>query len=366
MCQFGAVCNRQKGRRRTMELIDNQEVIRQRDPQDALSVIANSSEQVLWEAILEQTTDDNFMPSQIILAGMGGSRLGGMMIKKWLDHQYSLGQSFEIVSDYTLPNYINDDTLVICFSVSGNTEETLSSLDDAQIKGAHVAVIASGGKLIEIAKERSLPYVQLDKVSQPRYGVMMHIRAITKILEYHGVAIGAYEEIAKLSDTVEKYIATLLPNIPITENPAKQLALHCAGKTPIIYSSSLFSPVAYKWKISFNENAKNTSWWNEFPEFNHNEFIGWTSHPVEKPFAVIDLRSDFDHPRIAKRFELTEKLLSGRRPAAHEVRLHGDSVLSQMICGAIFADFTSIYLAVLNGVNPTPVDLVEELKRELA
>jgi glucose/mannose-6-phosphate isomerase len=97
----------------------------------------------------------------------------------------------------------------------------------------------------------------------------------------------------------------------------------------------------------------------------HNEFIGWASHPVEKPFAVLDLRSRLDHPRIQRRFELTEKLLSGRRPAARSIELHGDSVLCQMICGAMLADFASIYLGILSGVNPTPVELVERLKTEL-
>jgi len=306
------------------------------------------------------------MPTKIVIAGMGGSCLAALAVRKWLDAVYDLRTPVEVVRDYQLPNYVDDTTLVICFSVSGNTEETLSCLDDAGIKGARVAVIASGGKLIDLAHERTLPYVQLAKISQPRYGVIMHLRAITKILEHYSVANGAYAEIATVADAARDFTATLAANVPTIDNAAKQLALQCAGKTPIIYASALMSPVAYKWKISFNENAKNTAWWNELPEFSHNEFIGWTSHPVEKPFAVIDLRSSFDHPRIAKRFELTEKLLSGRRPAAHEVWLHGDSILCQMICGFVLADFTSIYLGILNGVNPTPVDLVEELKKELA
>jgi len=349
-----------------MELLDDINQIRERDPQDALGVIANAPEQATWEAVIEQATSDDFMPSRIVLAGMGGSALGGLIAKKWLDYQYHLAQPFEIVRDYVLPNYVDHNTLVICFSVSGNTEETLASLDDAQIKGAHVAIVASGGTLLEIAKERNLPFVQLQTISQPRYGVIMHLRAITKIFAHYGVTLEAYDEIASLSDIVADFAKTLTPDVATTDNFAKQLALHCQKKTPIIYSSSLFAPLAYKWKISFNENAKNTAWWNEFSEMNHNEFIGWSGGVLDdKPFAIIDLRSSFDHPRIAKRFELTKKLLAGMRPAAHEIQLHGDSVLCQMLCGVIFADFASIYLAILNGVNPTPVDLVEELKKEL-
>ncbi|MCL2037488.1 bifunctional phosphoglucose/phosphomannose isomerase [Candidatus Saccharibacteria bacterium] len=349
-----------------MEILEDLNVIRQRDPQDALGVIAEAANQAAWEAVLEQVGDDVFAPGQIVLAGMGGSALAGSIAKKWLDYQHDLSQSFEVVRDYTLPNYVNSDTLVICFSVSGNTEETLAALEDAQIKGAHVAIVASGGKLLEHAQEHNLPYVELAKISQPRYGVIMHLRAITKILAQHGITLNAYDEIADLVGPISDMVASVAVDVPTVENPAKQLALQCAGKTPIVYASSLFAPLAYKWKIGFNENAKNTSWMDEFPEFSHNEFMGWASHPIEKPFAIIDLRSQFDHPRIGKRFELTEKLLSGRRPATHEVWLRGDSVLGQMLTGIIMADFTSIYLGILNGVNPTPVELVEQLKKELA
>lgn len=137
------------------------------------------------------------------------------------------------------------------------------------------------------------------------------------------------------------------------------------GKTPVFYAGTLMAPVAYKWKISWNENAKNVAFWNELPEFNHNEFIGWSSHPVEKPFAIFDLVSRFEHPRILKRFEVSDRLLSGRRPKAHTVELKGQTPLQQMLWADILADFTSIYVAILNGVNPTPVDLVEKLKVEL-
>jgi glucose/mannose-6-phosphate isomerase len=225
--------------------------------------------------------------------------------------------------------------------------------------------IASGGKLLDIARERNFPLVQLFKVPQPRYSSIIQLRAITKILEHYSVTSGAYDAIAALTEPVSELIAGATPDICTTDNPAKQLALACVGKTPIIYASHQFASVAFKWKISFNENAKNTSWWNELPEFSHNEFIGWSSHPIEKPFAIIDLRSSFDSPRINQRFELSTKLLSGQRPEPHEVWLHGDSVLCQMICGFILGDIVSIYLGFLNGVNPTPVELVERLKAEL-
>jgi len=152
----------------------------------------------------------------------------------------------------------------------------------------------------------------------------------------------------------------------VDKNYAKQLALLAVGKTPVFYGGTLTAPVAYKWKISWNENAKNTAFWNELPEFNHNEFIGWTSHPVEKPFAVFDLVSHLEHSQILKRFEISDRLLSGQRPKSTVVNLQGDTAIKQLLWGSILADFVSIYVAILNGVDPTPVPLIEKLKQELA
>lgn len=345
-----------------MDLLDNLDAVRSLDPEGALDIAGDSASQLRWEPVIEQADDGDFRPSRIVLAGMGGSGLAARAIKNWLQLQCPL----EFVNDYVLPKWVNEETLAILISVSGNTEETISSFEDAQNKGARIVVMATGGKLIDLAKERGVPYVELLKVPQPRYGSIIQIKAISKVLEYYDVAEGLLEQIKILDESVSSMIGQIKPEVPTTDNFAKQLALKCVGKTPIIYSSTLFSPVAYKWKISFNENAKNTAWWNELPEFSHNEFIGWSSHPIEKPFVVIDLRSNFDRPRISERFELTDRLLSGKRPSAHEIRLHGESVICQMICGFIMADYVSIYLALLNGVDPTPVELVERLKRELS
>jgi glucose/mannose-6-phosphate isomerase len=124
-------------------------------------------------------------------------------------------------------------------------------------------------------------------------------------------------------------------------------------------------PAAYKWKINFNENAKNVAWCNSIPEFCHNEFIGWSSHPVEKPYSIIDIRSSFDNERVTKRFEIVDRLLSGKRPAAQVVQAQGDTLLQQLMWSVVFGDFVTLYVALLNGVDPTPVDLVEKLKVEL-
>ena len=151
----------------------------------------------------------------------------------------------------------------------------------------------------------------------------------------------------------------------IDSNSAKALANELVGKTVIVYAGPKLWPVANKMKICINENAKNTAWCNQYPEFNHNEFIGWTSHPVEKPFAVVEIRSTLEHERVQKRFAVTEKLLSGNRPHPFVINPKGDSLVEQLLWTVGYADIVSVYLAILNGLNPTPVELVEKLKSEL-
>lgn len=345
--------------------LDNIEQVRRADPEGALEVISTSAEQLKFQPELHNFSNHHKI-TNVVLSGMGGSCLAGLIVKNWLNLDYNFATPFEITRDYQVPAYVNEHSLVICVSVSGNTEETISSLNDAIAKSAQVVIVTSGGKLLDIAKQNHLLYVQLDKISQPRYGVSMHLRVIASILaKYQLIDNQPFDELASSYNVVNKFANSLTADISTDHNPTKQLALDCVGKTVLTYSSSQFYPLAYKWKTSFNENAKNTVWCNEFPEFNHNEFIGWTSHPIEKPFCVINLRSNLDNPRINQRFDLTERLLSGNRPAAHNVILTGDSYIQQVLCGVIMGDITSIYLGLINGVDPTPVGLVEKFKKEL-
>src|SRR5581483_3852160 len=123
---------------------------------------------------------------------------------------------------------------------------------------------------------------------------------------------------------------------------------------------------AYKWKISCNENAKNVAWWNELPEFDHNELMGWSSHPIEKPYALVELRSKLEHPRVQKRFEVGERLLSGRRPTPNVIEVQGKTLLDQLVWALAFGDFVTMYLALLNNVNPGTSDIVEKFKKQLS
>ena len=207
----------------------------------------------------------------------------------------------------------------------------------------------------------------LPKAEQPRYAVLANLKALAVILEHAQLSREDYaaDQIKQAANFLQFAVKSWLPTEPTAQNPAKKLALELAGKSPVIYAGPLLAPAAYKWKINFNENAKNVAWWNELPEFDHNELIGWSSHPTQKPYEIIELRSKLEHPRGQKRFAVGEKVLSGLRPAPNVVEVQGENLLEQLLWVVNFGDFVSIYLALLNNVNPAPVDLVERFKKEL-
>jgi glucose/mannose-6-phosphate isomerase len=345
-------------------MLDDNNVLRQRDPEGALGVAAAQFEQAQFSVQVANPDNDGRQITRVVVAGMGGSALAALLAKTWL--KVELAIPFEVVRTYDLPEYVDYNTLVIASSYSGNTEETVSGLGQARDRFAQVAIISAGGKLKEIAKSNTIAHVELPAHLQPRMAVIYNLRALIAVLAHFGVVnYDRFGEIADVANWLHEETRQWTSDVTTDKNYAKQLALTAVGKTPVFYAGSLMSPVAYKWKISWNENAKNVAFWNEFPEFNHNEFIGWSSHPVEKPFAIFDLISNFEHARILKRFEISDRLLSGKRPKANNVMLKGDTVIAQMLWGSILADFVSIYVAILNGVDPTPVDLVEKLKTEL-
>lgn len=345
-----------------MSVLDDLKMIHERDAQDALGVAGKQLEQYRYNFGFSWQPDRPI--HSVIVAGMGGSGLAAKAFKSF----GGLKVPFEVVQDYNLREYIDENTLVICSSYSGNTEETLSGLDQAVNNSANpmVLVIASGGKLLDYAQNNSLPYIQLPGGFQPRYTFGYQYRALTEIFDQIGLTSGLVNKLELATDTLGQTITGWFADVPRDQNIAKQLAEELMGSSVVVYASNLFSSVAYKWKISINENAKTIAWWNSYPEFNHNEFLGWTSHPVDKPYKIVNLVSELDHAQVQKRFEISEKLLSGQKPAAETVKLVGSSLIEQMMYGVALGDFVSLYLALLNGLNPTPVDIIEKLKHELA
>ncbi len=345
-------------------MLDDQNIIFQRDPNGALDAVKTLPSQAKFQpVIVGDFKSRSFL--KIIIAGMGGSALAADMVHVLVRQQ--LAVPLEVVKQYSLPAYADESTLVIAISHSGNTEETLSCYEQAKGLGCTIAVMATGGSLIDKAKQDQVPYIEIPNGAQPRMSTVYHLRSLLFVLnDLHLIGDSLFSELTESADWLGSHIDRWAPNIPTEHNYAKQIAELSAGKIGMFCGGELTAPIAYKWKISWNESSKNLAFWNQFPEFNHNEFIGWTSHPIEKPFAVFDLRSSFENPRILERMDLSDRMLSGRRPHVKSIDLEGESLLRQLLWGLAFGDMSSIYLAIINNVNPVPVELVEKFKKELS
>lgn len=344
-------------------MLDDLKLIHERDVQDSLGIAEKQWQQLDYEFDLPDLSFSYKDIENIVFAGMGGSALGASLSQTWPGYKIP----FEISRDYKIPKYVGQNTLFFASSYSGNTEETLEALKHAEKAGAKIVVIASGGKLAEIASQNHYPIAIIPQVTQPRYATLYSFKALCSWLMKIGLMDkdSSNSEIKKAVEFLRQATMQWRPDVATSQNYSKQLAQEVIGKSIVIYGGSLMYPAAYKWKISFNENAKNVAWCNSYPEFNHNEFLGWTSHPQDKPYAIIDLRSNLEHPQVQKRFEVSEKLLSGRRPAPLIVEVQGETLLEQLLWSVALGDFVTLYTAILNGLNPTPVDLIEKFKKEL-
>ncbi len=344
--------------------LDDLKYLHQIDASDALGLASKQWQQLEHEFSLDITGVSGPIEN-IVHSGMGGSALWALLSQSWPGYL----KPFEVVRTYDIPAYVNEKTLFIASSYSGNTEETLSSLAQAEQKHAKIAIITSGGKLLDIAKEKNYTLVELPKIDKPRYGALYGLKGIVMLAEKLGLVVaGSSAELATTAMFLGRSIAEWVPDLPTSQNPAKQLALDIVGTSPVMYGGPLLATAAHKWKISFNENAKNVAWEYAFPEFNHNEFTGWTSHPVEKPYSIMYLQSSFDNERIKKRFDLSDKLLSGRWPSPHRIDAKGETIPQQLLWTVAMGDFVSLYVAFLNGTNPIETgdnDIIEKFKGEL-
>jgi glucose/mannose-6-phosphate isomerase len=346
-------------------VLDDLKLIHMRDAEDALGKAQKQWEQYKYDFKFSWQPSETI--KKVVVSGMGGSGLAAKVYKSWP----GIDLPFEIVQDYELPTYIDKNTLLIVSSYSGNTEEEVTSLntvlspDYPEDKKPMIVVMTSGGKLQEIANEHNLLNIILPQGYQPRMTLGYQLRALCEIFESGGVSSGTISSLEQAADWLKDKLDLWEPTVPTKNNQAKKLALDIIGKSVVIYASTKFSSVAYKWKISFNENAKSIAWWNQYSEFNHNEFLGWTNLPVEKPYAVIDLRSSLDNPQIQKRFAVSQQLLSGLRPSPEIITLEGDDFIRQILWGIGLGDFVTLYTAILSGIDPTPVDLIEEFKSRL-
>jgi glucose/mannose-6-phosphate isomerase len=341
-------------------VLDDLKKIHERDGRDVLGAIANE-----WQQLTAELTCTPLLVlhpiTNVVYTGMGGSTMAALLLSSAAAHTVPL----EVVRDYEVPRYTNGQTLLIACSYSGNTEETVEALERGAVLGAQIAVMTGGGRLAAIAQERGYPLILLPPVEHARFAELYILNALVMLLDQAGVCTIHFEELAATAGFLQREIKGWLPTVPAKDNVAKQVAQECLGKSVVVYAGSKLAAAAYRWKTAVNESAKQVAWWNAVPEFNHNEFAGWSGQPEQKPYAVLELRSDLDHPRVQKRFEAADRLLSGMRPAPVPVHVRGQTVVEQLLWATVLGDFVGAYLALLSGVDPAPLAIVEKFKHAM-
>ena len=298
---------------------------------------------------------------QVVVVGMGGSAIGGDLLRTLALPHAAVPVS--VVRHYTLPASVGADTIVVVSSYSGNTEETLSALDEALARGAKVACIAAGGQVLARAEAEGLPYVQIPGGLQPRAALGYSLGALLTMaerLELHTIPPSAWEEAhERLLRQREVYSAE--------DNEARDLAASLKGLLPFVYSESgLLEAVNLRWRCQFNENSKALAGGNLFPELNHNEIMGWDQpDDLFERIAVIVLRDLQEHPRVQQRIEVTRGLLEPKAARWIEVKSEGEHPFTRVLSLVHLGDWVSLYLAYRRGVDPTPVGLIQQLKQAL-
>ncbi len=323
-------------------------------------------------------------PAQVVVLGMGGSAIGADLVRGlYLDR---LPAPLQVVRSYEPPAYVGPQTLVIACSHSGNTAETLAAFAGAERRGAKLIAITTGGQLADRAQRAGIPLVKytcplparsaqsarsqggagLTRQAQPRAALGYSFTAVLAVLHAVGWAPDAGEDLPAALDAVRSVGAEYAPQRPEATNRAKQLARRLRQRVPIVYGAGWLAEVARRWKAQCNENAKQWAFYEELPELNHNAVEGYCLPTADTaPLTVVSLESDCYPPAIRQRAAITRRVLAERAVPCEVVTIAGPNRLAEVLTAVHLGDWTSYYLALLNGVDPTPVPTLEWLKAEL-
>ncbi len=303
-------------------------------------------------------------PENVVIAGMGGSAIGGELVKDLIRTTSQV--PVEVCREYTLPAYAGEKTLVVLASYSGDTEETLSSFLEALRRKCMVCCLSSGGNLIKQSKRLNVPYLEVQANFPPRAALPHMLMPLLKIMEQINLAPSFKSDFSEATKLLEKVSAQNAPEKSAAENPAKMLAQNLLGASPVVYGWGVYRGVALRYKQQFNENAKVPAKCEVFSELNHNETMSW-----EKPgtlsncFGVVFLRDKAEPVEIRSRIETTIELMQPSVPKMFEVWAQGKGPLARMLSMILVGDFASVYLAMLRGLDPTPVETVSVMKKKI-
>jgi glucose/mannose-6-phosphate isomerase len=306
----------------------------------------------------------------IVIAGMGGSAIGSELVKGLTSHQ--LPVPLFVCRSYNLPKFVDQHTLAIISSYSGDTEETLAAFEQARQRRAQIVCITSGGKIGHIAEADHLPRFALPAGFPPRSALVHLVVPILKTLHACRFIADPAPDIDETAALLEKLGQRYHPQSEEPENLAKRLAQALAERLPLIYAAEIYEAVAWRWKEQFCENSKVLAWHNVFPELNHNELVGWGLRPeLDKKFQVIYLIDRHAaaaeiHSRVMARMEVTQGLIEQSGVPVISATAEGKSLVARFFSLIFLGDIASVYLAALNRVDPTPVEKIDYLKSQMA
>ena len=302
---------------------------------------------------------------QIVVSGLGGSAIGGDILRT-----YAAGTAkipVVVVRDYNVPAFVNQDTLFLAVSYSGNTEETLSAYSEAREKKASIICVTTGGKLKARAEEDGYAVVGIPAGLVPRAATGHLFAPLALLLEELGIVAGVRQELEETVKVLRDMRGNLEPAAPASANQARIIARQLKGSLPVIWGTSGISEAAaLRWKAQINENAKCPAFYNVFPELNHNEIVGFEVPPqLLSSLSCIILKDQYDHERVKRRIEISKGIIKDRVKSIAEVNSQGESYLARFYSLVYIGDYASVYLALEYGINPTPVAVIDYLKAEL-
>ena len=348
-----------------MSVLDNPNKIRQIDKNDMLSFCIEAPRHYEKAAELAQTVSISYpKPKTIIVAGMGGSAIGGELLKDLARDKIAV--PIEVCREYSLPAYASKNTLVFVVSYSGETEESLNAFLDAVKRKCMTVCISSGGTLREFAQKLDIPHLRVPSGMAPRATLPYLFIPLPVLLG----KIGLFSDVTpEISDTVRVLRQVSNSNSPeklLDDNLSKKLASSVCGTVPVVYGFGIYRAVAQRLKTQFNENSKVPAKWESFPELNHNEIVGWEEvRELAKHFSVIFIRDNDESKVIRQRIESTKELICRESVKVFEVQSIGKSALVKMSSVICLGDFASVYLAILRGIDPTPVKTITLLKEKM-
>ena len=294
--------------------------------------------------------------ANVVVTGLGGSGIGGRIAAQLVAAEATC--PIEVYSNYYLPGYVGKNSLVIACSYSGNTEETIASMEQALAKGARVCVITSGGRMLEMAKEKGLDHIVIPGGNPPRTMLAYSLTQQFFVLRHYGIIRDGFEQaITGAADLLEREKTSI-------QQAALELTEKLVGKRLVIYSEASTEAVSIRFRQQVNENSKELCWHHAIPEMNHNELVGWAGGSSD--VAVVIFRHKEDHERTQMRMEINKAVFAKYTPHVHEVWSKGDTAFARQLFLISLGDWVSYYWAEKKGVDPTEIAVINMLKGKLA